>query len=112
MAGLSIWKKMEVLSSAGKQNSCRHDPERERGTLERARRPLAIAAFEDFMTSICMSHCQTSWVREKMLSLGKDFILARYKGGNIQIPEAAGQILLTAKLPSVPSSEAPNVCTA
>lgn len=65
------------------------DPERERSAWGRARNPLAIAACDDFMTSMCMSHCGTPWVREKTLSLGKDFILARHKGGHLQIPEAA-----------------------
>ena len=86
---MSIWKEMKVLSSPGKQNSCRHEPERERGAWGRARKPLAIAACDDFMTSVRVSHCQTSRVGEKILSLGKDFILARHKGGNLEIPEAA-----------------------
>jgi len=80
---------MEVLSSRGKQDSYRHDPERERGAWGRARKPIVIATCNNFLTSVCVSHCRTSRVREKTLSLGKDFILAWHKGGNLQTPEAA-----------------------
>lgn len=74
-AGLSIWHEVEVLLSPGKQDSNRHDLERERGAWGRAGKPLEIAACDDLLTSVCVSHCQTSWGREKILSLGKDFIL-------------------------------------
>ena len=100
---MSIWKEMKVLSSPGKQNSCRHEPERERGAWGRARKPLAIAACDDFMTSVRVSHCQTSRVGGENTEPWEGFYSSQAQGREFGDPRSSTvELPVAAKLPSLP----------